>query len=133
MELEDYFKDAKIYVWKETFAVIKSKKPVEGAFANIVDDKETTIICDEAKMTRTDYQDNHDFIEMDKGWKILTLDVVFPFEVCGVTAKIATCLANAGVSIMPISAFSRDHFLVKEKDLDNAIHALEEIGLSVDL
>lgn len=130
MDLEDYFKDAKIYVQKETFSIIKSSKAVDGAFVNLIDDKETTVILDEAKIA--DNQDNADFIEIEKGWKILTLDVVFPFEVCGVTAKIAACLANAGVSIMPISAFSRDHFLVKEKVLGDALIALQEIGLKIE-
>jgi len=40
MDLENYFKNGKVYVWKETFAIIKSKKPYPNAFANIIDKNE---------------------------------------------------------------------------------------------
>ena len=41
MDLENYFKNGKIYVWKETFVIFKSKKPYPNAFANIIDKNET--------------------------------------------------------------------------------------------
>lgn len=44
MYLENYFKNSKVYVWKETFAIIKSKKPYPNAFANIIDKKEKNLI-----------------------------------------------------------------------------------------
>lgn len=40
MDLENYFKNGKIYIWKETFAMIKAKKPYLNAFANIIDKNE---------------------------------------------------------------------------------------------
>jgi hypothetical protein len=36
-----YFKNGKVYVWKETFVIIKSKKSYPNAFANIIDKNET--------------------------------------------------------------------------------------------
>lgn len=41
MDLENYFKNGKVYVWKETFVIIKSKKSYPNAFANIIDKNET--------------------------------------------------------------------------------------------
>jgi len=41
MDLENYFKNDKVYVWIETFAIIKSKKPNPNAFVNITDKNET--------------------------------------------------------------------------------------------
>ena len=125
MELEDYFKNAKAYIWDETFAMIKSKKIYDNAFANISDKDEITVIIDQTKIVE------EDVIKIEKDWKIITLDVVFPADVVGVTAKIATALAKAGVTIMPIAAYSRDHFLVKEKDLEKAKKTFEEIGIKV--
>lgn len=125
MELEDYFKDAKAYVWPEVFAIVKSRKTYENAFANIVDKDEITVIIEQSKVVE------EDVIEIEKDWKIITLDVVFPGDVVGVTAKISTALAKAGVSVMPIAAYSRDHFLVKEKDLDKAKNAFEEMGIKL--
>jgi len=125
MELEDYFKNGKVYVWKETFAVVKSKKIFAKAFAIVQDKNEITVIIDQSKIS---YED---IIEIEKDWRILTLDIIFPLDVIGVTAKISNALAKAKISIFPISAYSRDHFLIKEKDLAKAKEALENLGLSI--
>lgn len=60
MDLENYFKNGKVYVWKETFAIIKSKKSYLNAFANIIDKNETTVIIEQSK-----YNDE-DVIEIEK-------------------------------------------------------------------
>jgi len=39
---KNYFKNGKVYIWKETFVIIKSKKVYPNAFANIIDKNETT-------------------------------------------------------------------------------------------
>ena len=44
MDLENYFKNGKVCVWKETFAIIKSKKPYPNVFANIIDKKKKNLI-----------------------------------------------------------------------------------------
>ncbi|MBE3113366.1 MAG: hypothetical protein IMZ49_01925 [Actinobacteria bacterium] len=68
----NYFKNDKICVWKETFAIIKAKKPCPNAFANISDRNEITVIIEQSK-----YNDD-DVIEIEKDWKILTFDMVLP-------------------------------------------------------
>jgi len=40
MDLENYFKNCKVCVWKETFAIIKLKKVYPNAFANIINKNE---------------------------------------------------------------------------------------------
>jgi hypothetical protein len=72
MDLENYFKNGKVYIWKETFAIIKSKKVYPDAFANIIDKNETT-----------SKYNNEDIIEIEKDWKILTFDMVLPFGLVG--------------------------------------------------
>jgi len=54
MKAEDYFRNGKVYVWKETFAVVKSKKTYINAFANIIDKNETTVIIDQSKFNEKD-------------------------------------------------------------------------------
>jgi len=125
MESNGCFKEGKVYVRKETFAVMKSRKPLANAFAVIQDGKEITVIADQSKISR------RDAIKVEEDWKILTLDAVLPFDTIGVTAKISGALAEAKVSLLTISAFSRDHFLVKEKDLARATKALRDIGFDV--
>ncbi len=126
MELQDYFKNGKVYVWKETFAVIKSKKSYPDAFANIIDKNETTVIIDQTKFNEDDV------IEIEKDWKILTFDMVLPFGLVGFLAKVSKVLADEKISIFAISAYSTDYILVKEKDLTKAKEKLENLGCSVE-
>lgn len=125
MQLNDYFKNGTVYIWNETFAIIKAAKPLDGAFTTIIDKDETTVIIDQTKISE------NDGIEIEKDWKVFTLDIVFPMDVCGVTAKIATALAEANISIMPLAAFSRDHFLIKEKDAEKAKTIFTNLGITL--
>ena len=125
MDLENYFKNGKVYVWEEIFAIIKSKKPYPNAFANIIDKNETTVIIEQSK-----YNDE-DIIEIEKGWKILTFDMILPFGLVGFLAKISKVLADEKIPIFAISAYSTDHILVKEKDLTRAEEKFKKLGCVV--
>ena len=119
----DFFKNGKFYVWKEVLDVVKSKKPLADAFAVIQDKNETTVIIDQSKIIE-------DVIEIEKDWKILTFEMVLPFGLVGFLAAISGALADEGISIFVMSAYSTDHILVKEKDLPKAISKLKTLGLS---
>ncbi|MBN2421971.1 ACT domain-containing protein [Candidatus Woesearchaeota archaeon] len=125
MNPEAYFKNGKIYIWKETFAVIKSKKIYQNAFANIIDKNETTVIIDQAKYNQDDV------IEIEKNWKILTFDMVLPFGLVGFLARVSKELADEKISIFAVSAYSTDHVLVKEKDLARATGKLKKLGFII--
>ena len=126
MHLENYFKNGKVYVWKETFAIIKAKKVYPNAFANVIDKNETTVIIEQSK-----YNDE-DVIEIEKDWKILTFDMVLPFGLVGFLAKVSKVLVDEKIPIFAISAYSTDHILVKEKNLKRAKEKLKEIGCIVE-
>ena len=126
MDLEKYFKNGKVCVWKETFAIIKAKKPYPNAFANIIDKNEITVIIEQSK-----YNDE-DVIEVEKDWKILTFDMVLPFGLVGFLAKVSKVLADENITIFAVSAYSTDHILVKEKDLARAEEKLKELGCVVE-
>ncbi|GAH97357.1 unnamed protein product [marine sediment metagenome] len=123
---KNYFKNGKVYVWKETFAIIKSKKPCSKAFVNIIDKNETTVIIEQSKY------DDENVIEIEKDWKILTFHMVLPFGLVGFLAKVSKVLADEKISIFAISAYSTDHILVKEKDLARAEEKLKELGCIVE-
>tara|TARA_Y100000034_G_scaffold41320_2_gene50863 strand:- start:20680 stop:21057 length:378 start_codon:yes stop_codon:yes gene_type:complete len=122
MKLQNYLKNGKVYVWKETFAVIKSNRSYPNAFANIKDKNEITVIIDQSKFKK----DN--VIKIEKDWKILTFDMVLPFGLVGFLAKVSKLFADAKIPIFVLSAYSTDHILVKEKDLERAIEKLENLG-----
>jgi len=123
---KNYFKNGKVYVWKETLAIIKSKKPNSNAFANIIDKNEITVIIEQSKYN------NEDVIEIEKDWKLLTFDTVLPFGLVGFLAKVSKVLADKKIPIFAISAYSTDHILVKEKDLIRAEEKLKELGCIVE-
>jgi hypothetical protein len=122
---EDHIKieNATAYFWKESFAIIKTTHHYPDAFAVITDKDEITIIIDQKKL--------QDIIpnEYEKNWKILTLDIIFPMNTIGILSKISGCFAEKGIPVMTVSAYSRDHFLVREKDMDDAVTALKSIGI----
>ena len=123
---KNYFKNGKVYVWKETFAIIKSKKPNPNAFANIIAKHETTVIIDQSKY------DENNVIEIEKDWKILTFDMVLPFGIVGFMAKVSKVLADEKILLFAISAYSTDHILVKEKDLKRTVERLKELGCIIE-
>ena len=126
MEAEDFLRDSRVYVWKETFAVLKAKRPLPDAFAVVRDRNETTVVIDQSRVK------DGDAVETERGWKILTFDAVLPFELVGFLARVSRALADEGISIFTISAYSTDHILVKEKDLPRAVKKLESLGCSVE-
>jgi uncharacterized protein len=61
------------------------------------------------------------------GFRMLTFEVVMDFTVVGFLAEVSRILAGTGVSIVAVSAFSRDHILVSQGDLANTLKALGPI------
>ena len=59
-------------------------------------------------------------------FRLLTFDIELDFTVVGFLAQIARILAEAGISIVALSAFSRDHLLIKQTDLAKALKVLGE-------
>ena len=126
MNLENHFNNGKVYIWKETFAIIKAKKPYPNAFANIIGKNETTVIIVQSKYN------SENVIEIDKGWKILTFDMILPLELVGFLASVSKVLADEKIPIFAISAYSTDHILVKEKDLKRAEEKLKQLGCIIE-
>ena len=98
---------------------------MQNAFAVVQDKNEITLIMEESMIERDSA------IEINGAWKILTFDGVLPFDLVGFISKISTALAGEGVSIFVISAYSTDHILVKNKDLNKAIDSLKRLGFDI--
>jgi hypothetical protein len=69
--------------------------------------------------------------KVEQGWRLLTVRGPLEFTLTGIMASLAGSLAAAGVPIFALSTFDTDHILVKETDLDRAVHALREAGHEV--
>ena len=64
--------------------------------------------------------------KVESGFRLMTLDIALPWNTVGYLARVADLLAVAGISIGAITAFSRDHLLIKQDDLGKALRVLGE-------
>ena len=60
------------------------------------------------------------------GFRLLTLDIELGWQVVGYLARVTGILAQGGIPVGALSAFSRDHLLVKQDDLGRALRVLGE-------
>lgn len=88
------------------------------------DSRETTLLLD-----NEDYATIRHAVrdaKTDGNFRMLTFDVALDFGVIGFLAEIARILAAAEISIVALSAFSRDHILIKQENLAKALKVLGE-------
>lgn len=60
-------------------------------------------------------------------YRVITLDIDVDLHVTGYLAPAAVLLAEAGVPIVPICGFLKDHLLVREEDLERALAVLHDL------
>jgi hypothetical protein len=65
------------------------------------------------------------------GWRVLKCEGPLDYSLTGIMASIADPLADANVSIFPIATYDTDYLLIKEPQLEVAIHALTSYGHAV--
>lgn len=113
-----------VSVAEPTYAVCRTEEPVPEAFATIQAEGETTVVVEQGRVPAT-------ATDVSRGWRRLTFEMELPFDLVGFLAVVATELAAADVSVFALSAYSTDHVLVREADLDVAIQQLESLGCEV--
>lgn len=57
-----------------------------------------------------------DGAQISPGWRLITFDVVLEHDLVGFMAAVSAELAGAGISIFALSAFERDHILVRQTE-----------------
>ena len=65
---------------------------------------------------------------VESGFRLVTFDVVLDFAVVGFFAEISRMLADAKIPLMAVSAYSRDHILIKQGDLARALAVLGSVN-----
>jgi hypothetical protein len=61
---------------------------------------------------------------VEAGFRLVTLDVELPWNVVGFLAHVTQILASEGIAVGALSAFTRDHLLIKQDDLGHALRVL---------
>jgi hypothetical protein len=63
----------------------------------------------------------------DTIYRLITCDVALDLSLVGFMARVSGALADAGVSILPYSAYTRDHIFVPAEKLTVAMAAIEKL------
>ena len=63
---------------------------------------------------------------VEGGWRLVTLDIKLDWNVTGYLARVTELLAAANIPLGALTAFSRDHLLIKQDDLGTALRVLGE-------
>lgn len=93
-------------------------------FMLLRDGHEVTLLLDE-----TDWRTMRHAVRdarVEANFRLLTFDIELDWNVVGFLARVTGILAAAGISCGALSAFSRDHLLVKQDDLGTALRILGE-------
>lgn len=72
-------------------------------------------------------------INVSKDWRIFKVKGPLDFSLIGIIAEISNILKGEKIPIFTISAYDTDYFLIKQKDLNNAIKALKDKGHKITI
>lgn len=126
-DIKTYFKNGRAVVSADTYAIVKTRRALAGSLAVIKDDRETTCVIAESKLG------SQKFLGFEGDWRMITFDMTLPLSLIGFFAAVSGALADAGVNLFTLSAYSTDHVFVKNMKLATAVKALEKLGMSVRL
>lgn len=139
MEIAQILEKSRIEVAPETFTLVSLPQEIwlkllenpelsprmSAPFMIFKDLWEVTLLLDE-----TDFETMRVGLreaKIERGFRLLSFDIEMDFSVVGFLAFISNKLAEADISIVALSSFSRDHFLLKQQDLAKALKVLRKL------
>lgn len=138
MEISELLKKTRVEIAPDTFTIVSLRNEdwlkllenpelsprMTAPFMIFKDKWEVTLLLDEIdfEAMRVGLRD----AQIAKGFRLLSFDIELDFTVVGFLAFISNKLAEADISIIALSAFSRDHLLIKQADLGKALKVLGE-------
>ena len=70
-------------------------------------------------------------VRCERGFTLLKVEDPLPFDAVGIIARLATVLAAAQISLIPVGTFDTDYILIRVVDAERAIDALRREGYAV--
>ena len=132
---EQAFKQADLYTDGERYRFVRL--PVQGATvaAGILAEVGTpfmAVLLDKDELTmmlEADAYDAYskrllDHTASETPYRLLTFDLELEPTLTGFMALVSGILADAGISIMPFAAYSRDHLFIPEDQFEQALNVL---------
>jgi len=94
----------------------------DARFMVLSDRREVTLLLDEIDWQTMRHAARD--AKVEGGFRLLTLDIELEWNVVGFLSLVTTILAEAGIAVGALSAFTRDHLLIKQDDLPAALKVL---------
>ena len=137
-DASELLRSAKVSVATETFVLVGLRPEdwrrllenpelsprAESNFMLLRDPFEVTLLLDDTDWRAMRHAARDARVEA--GFRLVTLDVELPWNVVGFLAHVTEILAAEGIAVGALSAFSRDHLLIKQDDLGHALRVLGE-------
>src|SRR5215216_8156652 len=134
----ELLRSARVEVAPETFALVGMRHEewrrllenpelspgAESSFFLLRDPFEVTLLVEESDWRAMRHAARD--AKTESGFRLVTLDVELGWDVVGFLAHVTRILAEASVPVGALSAFSRDHLLIKQEDLGKALRVLGE-------
>lgn len=95
------------------------------SFSALIADKDEVTLVMPLEAWQEEYFKRLPGAEQHGEFRLITFDTILEFSLTGFMALVATILADAGVSVIPLGAFSRDHVLVPANSFEKAWAALQ--------
>jgi len=111
-------------LWAQLLENPELSPRADAPFMIFRDQHEVTLLIEEDDWTRISHAARD--AQVERGFRLVTLDITLPWNTVGYLARVTGLLADAGISIGAITAFSRDHLLIKQDDLGKAMRVLGE-------
>jgi hypothetical protein len=108
--------------WQRLLEQPELSPRAESPFMLLRDTHETTLLLEEDDWLTMRHAARDARVE--RGFRLVTFDIELPWNVVGFLARVTEILATAGVAVGALSAFSRDHLLIKQDDLATALRVL---------
>lgn len=80
-------------------------------------DEEKSLVCPVSEVPAN-------AIKHDDGWRAFRIQGVLDFSLIGILAKIASVLADNGISIFAVSTYNTDYVMVKKENFQDALEVL---------
>ncbi len=119
------FVGEEVRIHPERFAVVKLRDLPNVEYVAVVKNEHYEVVMSERELVKLEK-----FVECERGYRLITLDINVPLDVVGYISKVSSALAKAKVPILILSLYT-DRILVKEEYLDKALAVLRELGFKV--
>ena len=131
MDLTEIFQSSTFTISHDSYSIIQATVMYHDAFANVkVANDDITIVAKEKDATY--HIPSKEIMNIDNGWRIITINAKLPMDLVGFLASISQAFAESEIAIFVISSFDTDHILVKNDVIKEASKILLELGFTED-